>query len=150
LPTIPRALVDEYIKAAEPLAESDVERAAIQMAIKLNSPSKHRDRARNPRKFAEWHWHSAVDKSEVEVQKWRELILAEIHAALCAQSKKYKKYTGAIGDSVSVLIGMIASKIAGEVGAAVAVVGTLVAALLRIVCSMGISVFCQRFKSGFL
>jgi hypothetical protein len=49
LPTIPRALVNEYITAAESLAESDAERAAIRMAITLNSPSKHRDRAHNPR-----------------------------------------------------------------------------------------------------
>jgi YesN/AraC family two-component response regulator len=148
LPTIPRTLVNEYIKAAKPLAESDVERIAVRMAMKLNSPSKHRDRARNPRRIPEMHF--AVDKPEVEAQKWRELILAEIHTALCTQSNKYKQYTGAIRDSGSVLIGMIASKIAGEVGAAFAVVGALVAALLRMVCEMGISVFCRRFKSGFL
>lgn len=148
MPTIPKTLVDEYIKAAKPLAESAVDRIAIRMAIKLNEPSKHRERRRNPIRIPEIH--AAADKSEVEAQRWRDLILAEIHNALCTRSTKYKQYTGAIRDSGSVLIGMIASKIAGEVGAAFAVVGALVAALLRMVFSMGISVFCKRFESGLL
>jgi hypothetical protein len=49
-----------------------------------------------------------------------------------------------------IVLGAVAGYVAHALGMAVGVVAALVAALLRIVSSMGITVFCKKFAAGML
>jgi hypothetical protein len=162
MPTIPKTLVAEYIRRAKPFVETDADRAALRMAVELNAPQTFHLYRKNPRhklgresgrggarrsqiKIPEIHF--IADKGAMEAQDWQKQILAEIHKAFCTQSTKYNKYIAEMKNQARVLIGMIAGAVAAKVGAVVAVVGALAASLLAMVCRMGISVFCERFRT---
>jgi hypothetical protein len=136
-------LVSKYIESAQPFVESKTDQLIVELADKWNTPPKFQ-RRRNP------HIEEpAQSKAERQVRSLEESIWAEIHAALCKKTVRYRKHVDVIRDNVHLLIGGIAVQVAGRLGFAVAIVAALVAALLRIVLQMGITVFCQRFESGF-
>jgi hypothetical protein len=162
MPTIPKTLVAEYIRKAKPFVETDADRAALRMAIELNAPQRFNLYRKNPRhKLAREsgrggarrspiripEMHFLADKGAMEAQDWQKQILAEIHKVFCTQSTKYKKYVAAIKSKSDALILVITTSIAARVGGTAGVVSALVAALLAMVCRMGISVFCERFKT---
>jgi uncharacterized membrane-anchored protein len=143
-------LVRRYIKSAQPFVESKTDRLVLQRAIRLNAPpTKHR-RQKNPRGKFIGTINAAADKDAVKVESLESAIWAEIHAALCKRTARYRKNVDVIRDNVHLLIGGIAVHVAEKFGLAVAIVAAVVAALLRIVLQMGVTVFCKRFKSGFL
>jgi hypothetical protein len=144
MPSLTPELVNRYIEKAQAVAGSRTDRLAVELAESINSPPQD-IRRRNPYKETK-----EESKAEEEVRSWQGLILNEIHAALCGRSKKYRKHVEALRDNANLLIGGIAVHIAGQLGVAVAVVAALVAALLRLVFSMGLSVFCRRFEAGLL
>src|SRR5215469_10059643 len=92
-------LVNRYIGSAKLVAESQAERWAVRLAVKMNAPPSRVPRvARNPivpRK------KSIVEK---RVDHWQDLILREIHTALCKKSKRYSKEVAALKHSGEVLI----------------------------------------------
>ena len=146
--TLTPELVNRYIASAQPFVESKTDRLALQRAIELNAPPKRR--LRNPRGkyIGDMYFAAHVDKAAVKVESLQTAIWAEIHAALCKKTARYRKHVDVIRDNVHLLIGGIAVHVAGKLGLAVAIVAAVVAALLRIVLQMGVTVFCKRFKSG--
>ena len=80
---------------------------------------------------------------------WRDVILQEIHLALCEHSKKYAKEVKALASNGRLLIGAIAGYVAAILGWSVAVIAALVAALLRLIFKMGVSVFCKMYRNQF-
>lgn len=143
-------LVRRYIESAEPFVESKTDRLVLQRAIRLNSPpTKHR-RQKNPRGKFIGKIYAATDKDALKVESLESAVWKEIHAALCKKTARYRKNVDVIRDNVHLLIGGIAVHVAGKFGLAVAIVSAVVAALLRIVLQMGVTIFCERFKSGFL
>jgi hypothetical protein len=149
MPNLTRELVNRYIESAQPFVESKAEQLAIELASRLNSPAKHR-RERNPKRKFVAEMHCATDKPAAEVLAWQDLALKELHIALCTRSSRYRKQVDALKHNSNLLIASIAGYLAGSIGVAVAIVAALVAALLRLVCSMGISIFCKKFKAGML
>lgn len=140
-------LVSRYVKGARPFAESATEQLAIKLAARINSPPKRvRMMRRNPYRPSA----KKLSKPEAQVRSWQDLIMKELHTAFCTRSRRYQKYVAAFSDNVHLLIGGIAVYVAGQIGVAVAIVAALVAALLRVVCTMGVSVFCRRFEAGWL
>lgn len=136
-------LVSKYIESAQPFVESKTDRLILQLADDLSAPPKYQ-RRRNP------HVENPnQSKTERQVRSVEDLIWAEIHAALCKKAARYRKNVDAIKTNVHLLIGGIAGYVAGKLGLVVAIVAALVAALLRLVLQMGITVFCQKFESGF-
>jgi hypothetical protein len=142
-------LVNEYIRAAEPLASSESEKLAVQFADQLNRRIDEKTQR-----------HQHIDDAELflemtpkpepearEVDSWRILILSEIHSVLCGRNRRYQHEVDVLRSSGKLLIGAIAGYIAGTVGVAEAIVAALVASLLRLVVAMGISVFCKRFTA---
>jgi hypothetical protein len=139
MPGITQALVNRYIKNAELVAESSAEHLAIQKALEDNAPSPLR-RRRNP----------YDEKAERKVRSWRKLVLKEIRAALCTQNSRYKKHVSAVRQSGDVLILAIAAEVARKLGINIVVIAAMVAALLRMMFAMGISVFCKGIDAGLL
>jgi hypothetical protein len=146
MPTITRELVSRYIEGAQPFAESKTERLAIQLAAELNTPSPKRRSARNPRKEKP----KKKSKTDKKIRSWQELIWQEIHAVLCTSTSRCRKQVATLKNNTDLMIWTIAAYIAGKIGIAVAVVAALVASLLRLVSSMGVSVFCKRFAAEML
>jgi hypothetical protein len=147
--TLTPELVNRYIESAQPFVESKTDRLVLQRAIQLNAPpTKHR-RQKNPSGKFVGKIYAAADKDAVKVESLENAIWAEIHAALCKRTVRYRKNVDVLRDNVHLLIGGIAVYVAGKFGFAVAIVAAVVAALLRIVLQMGIAVFCKRFRSGF-
>jgi hypothetical protein len=141
--TLTPELVNRYIESARPFVESKADRLALQLADDWNAPPKYQ-RRRNP------HVEKPEQsKAERQVHSLEESIWMEIHAALCKRTARYRKHVDVIRDNVHLLIGGIAVQIAGKLGFAVAIVAALVAALLRIVLQMGVTIFCKKFESGF-
>jgi hypothetical protein len=87
-------------------------------------------------------------KAEEEVWSWRNIILKEINSALCTRSPRYKKEVSAIKHSADVLILAIAASVAKALEVNIVVVAALVAALLRMALSMGVSVFCKTLGAS--
>ncbi len=147
MPALTPELVNRYIESAEPFVESKTDRLIVELADKWNTPPTYHNyynRKRNPHVE-----EPAQSKAERQVRSVEDLIWTEVHAALCKRAARYREQVHAIKNNVHLLIGVIAGYVAGKLGLAVAVVAALVAALLRIVLQMGISVFCQKFESGF-
>jgi|GEM_PF-6082682 len=139
------ALVNQYIAEAQAVAKSETERLAVQLAAKMNAPSTGIKRKRNP------HVEPKNEsKAEKEVRSWEDLILEEIHTALCTERKKYRKEVADLKHNAKLLIAGIAGYVAAKLGVPVAVVAALVASLLNILLGMGVSVFCKRFEAGML
>jgi hypothetical protein len=102
-------------------------------------------RRRNPELEAENR-----KKAAEEVCSWRNVILKEINAALCSRSPRYKKEVSAIKHSADVLILAIAAAVAKALEVNIVVIAALVAALLRMVLSMGVSLFCKTIAPRLL
>jgi hypothetical protein len=144
MPALTPELVSLYIESAKPFAHSQVERRAIKLALQLNSPPQGVKKKHKGMFVGEINAASQEGPDAV-VLSWKRLILKEIHAALCRRTARYRKEVDTFKDDANILIGAIAGYVAGKLGVAVAVVAALVAALLRLVVSMGVAVFCERF-----
>jgi hypothetical protein len=158
MPILPSEVVNRYIENAQAVAESKTERLAVNFALRVNAPPfslglieppRHimYRRARNPRTAGGPKERS---KTEKEFQTWVDSVLAEIHAALCKRSARYKKEVSVLRHSGDVIIISIAAAVANKLGVNIVIVASLVAALLRMALKMGASVFCKRFESGLL
>jgi hypothetical protein len=143
MPALSPELVNKYIESAQPFVESKTDRLIVDLADKWNTPPKFQ-RRRNPHVEG-----PAQSKTEKQVRSVEDLIWAEIHAAFCKKSARYREEIHAIKRNVHLLIGAIAGYVAGKLGLAVAVVAALVAALLSFALKMGVTVFCKKFESGF-
>jgi hypothetical protein len=143
MPVLTPELVSRYIESARPFVESKTDRLILQLAEDWNTPRKYR-RTRNP--HIEKREQSKADR---QVRSLEESIWIEIHEALCKRTSRYRKNVEVIRDNVHLLIGGIAVHVAGKFGFAVAIVAAVVAALLRIVLQMGVTIFCKKFESGF-
>lgn len=138
-------LVNRYIGNAKLVAASQTERWAVRLAMKMNAPPPRVLKVvRNP---IEPRKKSTIEK---RVDYWQDLILKEIHTALCKKSKRYSKEVAALKHSGEVLILAISAGVAKAIGVNIVVIAALVAALLRIMVLMGISVFCKNYEIGFL
>ena len=168
--TVTREHVNRYIKDAALVAQSETEQLALQTAVGLNAwpPKKFfaeslgtkfeesysafvhvpgsGPRIRNPRVIK--RIEAAASTAGEEIQSWQKLILKEIRSAFCGRSRRYKKEVSVMKNSVDVLILAIAAAVAKAIGANIVVVAALVASLMRFVMSVGISVFCEKSKSG--
>ena len=138
-------LVNRYIEEAQAVAKSETERLAVQLAAELNSPPRKYRRERNPHEEPK-----RKSKAEKEVQSWEDLILEEIHSALCTSRNKYSKEIADFKNNAKLLIALIAGYIAGKLGIQVVVISALIASLLNIILGMGVSVFCKKFEAGML
>ena len=146
MPEISSELVNRYIDGARVFAKSKTEKLAVQMAAELNSPrSRKYRRVRNPHQEPK-----KQSKEQKEVRAWYDLIFEEIHSALCTRSTRYKKQMAVLRHSGEVLILYIASTVAKKLQVNVVVVAAPVAALLRMISAMSVSVFCKRFDAGML
>ena len=149
MPSLPSETVNRYIKNAQAVSRSRAERLAVTYALGVNAPPrqiKYHRKARNPRLRPP----KEKSKTEKEVRTWVDSVLAEIHAALCKRSPRYKKEVSVLNHSGDVIIISIAAAVANQLRVNIVVVASLVAALLRMALKMGVSVFCKRFESGFL
>jgi hypothetical protein len=143
MPALTPKLVSKYIESAQPFVESKTDQLIVELADKWNTPPKFQ-RRRNP------HVEEPTQSKAVrQAHSVEDLIWVELHAALCKKAARYREEIHAIKNNVHLLIGAIAGYVAGKLGLAVAVVAALVAALLSIVLKMGVTVFCQKFESGF-
>jgi hypothetical protein len=88
---------------------------------------------------------SAREHAE-SVATWHNLVIIEIHEALCVRSRRYKAAVAELAHNAKLLIAAIAGYLAAVFGVATAIIAALVAATLRLVLAMGMSVFCQKFK----
>ncbi len=138
-------LVNQYVRSAQPFVESKSDQFILQFARKLNTL-----RAVKKKRNPHVEDSEVAPEDEQRLQSVQNLILAEIHAALCKKTARYRKHVEIARDNIHLLIGGIAFQVAGKIGIAVAVIAALVAALLRLVLQMGISVFCRRFETGML
>jgi hypothetical protein len=148
---ISQELVNRYIKSAKPFAKSKTELLAIQLAVKLNSPPPHyrRKYKKSGGKFI-GTIHAAAEKQskpEKTVRTWREFIVKEIHATLCKKSSRFKKEFAVLKHSGEVLVLYISSTVANKLQVNVVIVAAPVAALLRVIFKMGISVFCKKVQA---
>jgi hypothetical protein len=101
-----------------------------------------------PGEFTKLFQTSIVDtQSQAQVVSWRNLILSEVHEALCQRKAKYKEEVAALQRNGNLLIAAIAGYVAASVNVAVAVIAALVAAILRLAVTMGVSVFCEWTKT---
>jgi hypothetical protein len=146
--TVTPDLLERYIRNAELVAKSPSERLAVQLATELISQRKYKGGPPRRKFIPEMYFSAEEPKAQVEVLSWRKLILKEIHAALCRRSARYKKEVAVIKNSVDLVIVAIAAHVAQLLKVNIAVVAGLVAALLRFISKMGVSVFCQKFKAG--
>ena len=167
MPFITRTRVNYYIRAARAVAVSDADLLCIRTATELNSAgvvvaAKRKGGAAKGAKSGVWigEIHASADdgyerllkprrrnpesKEQTQALLWKNLILEEINSALCTH-KKYKKQVADLKKSADFLIIAISAYIAGAIGVGVGVVSALVAAILRVICSMGVGVFCRRF-----
>jgi hypothetical protein len=166
---ITNELLDRYIHNAQLVARSKSERLAVTFAADTTKDSTgativHRvvahckdsretDFVRDPslRQYKKRNRDvEAANRAKAveEVLSWRGLILREINAALCTRSRRYKKEVSAIRHSADVLILAIAAAVAKALEVNIVVIAAMVAALLRMVLSMGVSVFCKRSEAG--
>jgi hypothetical protein len=145
-------LVNLYIKSAQPFANSKAELRAIRLAQRLNSPSgdKVKIRYKKNGKFIRRLYAYAEEPppDKLLVDSWKTLILKEMHAAFCLRIARYRKAVNVLTENANTLIALIAGYVAAKLGIAIAVIAALVASLLRIVATMGVSVFCKRFAQG--
>jgi len=159
MPEISGELVNRYIEGARVFAESKTERLAVQMAANLSGSRKRRlidftveeRRSKKPDYKAEVRSPrrtKADVKAEQELDSWEILIFEEIHAALCSQNGRHKKQLSVLKHSGEVFILHIASAVATKLRVNVVIVAAPVAALLRIVFGIGISIFCKTYKPG--
>ena len=170
MPILTRRDVKNYIQEGDAVAASEAELLCIRLAERINSThvivaAKRKARGGEsdstsgvgiPEIMAEadegeglvWGWvHRNPDSAaQRQVNTWRTLILEEIHAALCTR-KKYKKQVADLKKNADLLIVAISGYLACVLGVAVGVIAALVAALLRIACAMGITVFCRKFSA---
>jgi hypothetical protein len=158
MPEISSELVNRYIEGARVFAESKTERLAIQMAANLSGSRKRRlDFTAEERRSKQPDYKTEVRsprrtradvKAEQELDSWEILIFEEIHAALCSRNSRHKKQLSVLKDSGEVFILYIASAVATKLRVKVVIVAAPVAALLRIVFGIGISIFCKTYKPG--
>ena len=81
------------------------------------------------------------------IEKLKKAILDQIFAALCRNLAKYRKYTDPVKAWVHGLIGAIANQVGAAFGLVPALVATLVAPMLSLVLTMGITAFCEALKA---
>ncbi len=152
LPIVPRSLVNRYIEGAQLVARSKTERLTVDMALRLNAltPTFRAERKAKGKFIAEMHFAAKESQAEKEVRSLRNLVLDEIHAALCTRRSRYQKEVAAMKHNADVIVIAIAAAVSKGIGANIVVVASLVAALLRLAMKMGVAVFCKKFKTGLL
>jgi hypothetical protein len=141
-------LLERYIRNAKLVASSPTERLAVQLATELIVQRAYKNGPPSGKFIPEMYLSAEEPKAVMELLSWQKLVLKEIHAALCKRSARYKKEVAVIKNSVDLVIVAIAAHVAQLLKVNIAIVAALVAALLRFISKMGISVFCQKFKAG--
>jgi hypothetical protein len=101
--TLTPELVNRYIASAQPFVESKTDRLALQRAIELNAPPKLRQRNPRGKYIGDMYFAAYVDKAAVKVESLQTAIWAEIHAALCKKTARYRKHADVIRDNVHLL-----------------------------------------------
>lgn len=153
--TLSSELVDSYIRKARAARPSKKEEKAVQYASGLMQQYDLRWRSK-PQFPPPYPGDRDVPRemellisfhTDLDSFRWRDLIIAEIHIALCQRKKKYQREVAALKKNIDLLIAAIAGYVAASLGMAVAVVAAVVAAILRIVLAMGTAVFCKKFAS---
>jgi hypothetical protein len=161
MPSLPVNLVNEYIKRARKAARSPSEREAVAEASILTA-EKGKGRPR-PRVLSlgmlgdqldDLFWTGRISLGTIsretrEVLSWKDAILREIHIALCRGSRKYAKEVATLKSNGRLLIGAIAGYVAASIGVSVVVTAALVATCLHVVLKVGVSAFCERYRSLF-
>lgn len=141
-------LVHQYVRSGKLFVESEADRQVIALAIRLTSAAPKKKKSKG-KYIGDIHAQAEAETKETKVvRSLKQLILDEIYAALCKKSQRYRRYVDQVKQNGHLLIGAIAVQVAGHLGMAVGVVAALVAALLRLAFSMGIEIFCKRYRSG--
>jgi hypothetical protein len=163
MPALTRKKVDLYIDTAHAFVTTPIEKEVVQVAAELNSfPDKRRTptvkrrykgRASRKKRVPTLRTYvgrilasastTAGPKPIITVQQ---LIRQEILLALCKKSSPYSKHVRAIKHSVDVLILGVSAFVAEKIKMSVVVVASLVAAFLRIILAMSVSVFCKKYN----
>jgi hypothetical protein len=163
MPTLTRSKVNRYIDSAHPFVTSPIEEEVIHVAFKLNSfpdrprkptvKKRYKGRASKRRRAPMLSTYvgtilaSASATTEPKpIISAQQLIRQEIHLALCKKSSRYSQHVRAISHSVDVLILGVSAYVAEKIKMSVVVVASLVAAFLRIILAMGVSVFCKKYE----
>src|SRR5258708_1501262 len=130
MPTLTRELVHRYVESAQPFADSETERLAIRFAARINLHSETAEVVVIPSmgritRGVDQEWLLDVltkrvpgrrrqkeAKAAKEVLSWKQLIVREIHTALCTRSNRYRKQADALKHNANLLIASIAGYIA--------------------------------------
>jgi hypothetical protein len=136
--------VYEYIRQARPFARSAASRMALDYSSQIIEPKP--TAVILPLRRGVRSDNKSGIRVLNKVLTWRHVIYSQIHLALCKPRSRYRKYVDQLKHNIDLLIAAIAAFVGARLKVEAAVIAAMVAASLKLICEMGIEVFCKEFK----